>query len=55
MSFEEECRYGFKKYEKHFNKICEQSSSFLGHITHCSIVQVYLNQDSDKLGAWYRI
>jgi len=41
MSFEDECLYGFKKYEKHFDKICEQSSSVFGHITHSCIIQVH--------------
>lgn len=40
MSFEQEHLYGFKKYEKHFDKLCEKGTSILGNITHCGIGEV---------------
>lgn len=40
MSVEEEFMYGFKKYQKHFDKLCETGTSILGNITMCAIIEV---------------
>jgi len=40
MSLEEDYIYGYKKYEKHFNKLCKNSSAILGNITQCGIAEI---------------
>lgn len=40
MSFEENYAYSYTKYQKHFDKLCENSSAILGNIVQCGIIEV---------------
>lgn len=56
MSFKEDYIYGYEKYEKHFDKLCENASSILGNITQCGIIEVcksggvYIATNKPKFG-----
>ena len=39
MSFEQDLLHGYEKYTKTFEKWCEKSSSMLGNVTQCGILE----------------